>query len=184
MTRFARAFSCPSSRAGSSADTRRPRKSAAELIRAAHRVAIMAPALLRHGFLEASEKLRVIGSSYDLIGLTQGLFGAARQPHTAVMAESGARLNCAMPPMRACGTISSAPRSARPFAAANVAQGMRRTAAARPPRHGAHLSPGGKHPRFCTQLGKQGDVAGIAEAAERLDKAKRKGAPAGLVAIS
>jgi len=34
------------------------------------------------------------------------------------------------------------------------------------------------------KLGKQGDVAGIAEAAERLDKAKRKGAPAGLVAIS
>jgi len=135
--------------------------------------------------LEASEKLRVIGSSYDLIGLTQGLFGGSASPtppswlNQALAELADAAYACLRNDFVGAAKLRGHRRRER--RAGNATD----EPPPRPPRHGAQIyHQAGSILDSALKLGKQGDVAGIAEAAERLDKAKRKGAPAGLVAIS
>ena len=167
-----------------SADTPEAEKERAELIVLRTASAIMAPALLRHGFFDASEKLRVIGSSYDLIGLTQGLFGGSASPTPpSWLNQALAELADAAYACLRNDFVGAAKCAA--IAAANVAQGMQRTSRRRGHRAMARVyHQAASILDSALKLGKRGDVAGIAEAAERLDEAKRKGAPTGLVAIS
>jgi hypothetical protein len=157
-----------------SADGHATEKARAELIVQRTASAILAPALLRLGFFEASEKLRVIGSSSDLIGLAQGLFSAVeRRPSLpswmdqALSELADAAYACARDDFvgAAKGAI---------LAAANVAQGMRRTRPRRGHRTVARVyHQAGEILGSALKLGKQGGAIGIAEAAERLGKVKR-----------
>jgi hypothetical protein len=160
-------------------------KARAELIVLRTASAILAPALLRLGCFDASEKLRAIGSAYDLIGLAQGQFGGpeSRLAPPSWMNQALSELADAAYACLRNDFVGAAKCAA--IAAANVAQGMQQTSRRRDHRALARVyHQAGDILDSALKLGKQGDAIGIAEAAERLDRAKRRAAPAGLVAMS
>ena len=167
-----------------SADGPEGEKARAELIVLRTASAILAPALLRLGFFEASEKLRVIGSPYELIALKQGLFNAAiywpappswmDQALSELADAAYACLRSDFVGAAKCAAIS----------AANVAQGMQRLSVRRGHRAMARVfHQAGEILGSSLKLGKQGGVIGT-EAAERLDQMKRKAAAPCLVEVS
>jgi hypothetical protein len=167
-----------------SADGPEAEKARAELIVLRTASTILAPAALRLGFFEASEKLRGIRSPSDLIGLSQGLFGAAESRPTppSWMNQALSELADAAYACLRNDFVGAAKCAA--IVAANVAQGMQRTSLRRGPRAMARVyHQAGDILGSALKLGKQGDAIGIAEAAGRLDEVKRKAA-AGLAAVS
>jgi hypothetical protein len=169
-----------------SADEFAAEKARAELIVLRTASTILAPALLRHGFFEASEKLRRMRSPYELIGRTQQLFDASENRSYAPYSWMIQALSELADAAHACwrNEFVDAAKAAA-VVAANVAQGMQQTSRRRGHRALARVNrQAGEILDSALKLGKQGEAASIAEAAERLDKAKRKGAPAGLMVIS
>jgi hypothetical protein len=166
-----------------SADGPEGEKARAELIVLRTASAILAPALLRLGFFEASEKLRVIVSPYDLVGLKQGLFGAAiGWSPPSWMDQVLSELTDAVYACLRSDFVGAAKCAA--IAAANVAQGMQRASRRRGHRAMARVyHQAGEILGSALKLGKQGGVIGT-EAAGRLDQAKRQDAPDNLVKIS
>jgi hypothetical protein len=169
-----------------SADEFATEKARAELIVLRTASTILAPALLRHGFFEASEKLRRLHSPYELIGSTQQLFDASKDrsyvPYSWMIQALTELADAAYACLR--NELVDAAKAAA-VVAANVAQGMQRTSRRRGHRALARVyRQAGEILNSALKLGKQGQATGIAEAAERLDKAKRKGAPAGLMVVS
>ena len=167
-----------------SADGLEAEKARAELIVLRTASAILAPALLRHGFFEASEKLRVTGSSSELIGLSQGLFGVAESRSTPPSWVNQALAELADAAYACLRNDFVAAAKCAAIVAASVAQGMQRTSVRRGPRAMARVyHQAGEILGSALKLGKQGGAIGIAEAAGRLDKAKCKDAPDNLVKI-
>jgi hypothetical protein len=167
-----------------SADGPEAEKERAALIVLRTASTLLAPALLRHGFFEASEKLRVIGSPSDLIGLSQGLFGATESRPTppSWMNQALSELADAAYACLRNDFVGAAKCAA--IVAANVAQGMQRTSLRRGHRAMARVyHQAGDILGSALKLGKQGDALGIVEATERLNEVRRKAA-AGLVAVS
>jgi hypothetical protein len=170
----------------SSADELATEKARAELIVLRTASAILAPALLRHGFFEASEKLRRMRSPYDLIGLTQRLFDVSENRSYAPLSWMSQALSELADAAHACwrNEIVDAAKGAA-IVAANVAQAMQRTSRRRGHRALARVyRQAGEILDSALKLGKQGEATSIAVAAERLDKAKGDGASAGLMVIS
>ncbi len=164
-----------------SADGPEAEKQRAELIILRTASAILAPAARRHGFFEASEKLRGIRSPYELIGLATGLFDGCEN-RLSWLSHALSELADAA---HACwrNELVDAAKGAA-IAAANVAQGMQRESRRRGHRAMARVyHQAGEILGSALKLGKQGDAIGTAEAAGRLDEAKRA-ASAGLVAVS
>jgi hypothetical protein len=169
-----------------SADELATEKARAELIVLRTASAILAPALLRHGFFEASEKLRRMRSPYELIGFTRRLFGLSENPPYAPLSWMSQALTELADAAHACwrNELIDAAKAAA-LVAANVAQGMQRTRRRNGRRALARVyRQAGEILDSALKLGKQGVATSIAEAAERLDKAKRKGATAGLMVVS
>jgi hypothetical protein len=167
-----------------SADGPEGEKARAELIVLRTASAILAPALLRLGFFEASEKLRVIGSPYDLIGLKQDLFSAAIHwpAPPSWMDQALSELADAVYACLRSDFVGAAKCAA--IAVANVAQGMQRASVRRGHRAVARVyHQAGEILGSALKLGQQGGVIGT-EAAGRLDQAKRQDAPDNLVKIS
>ncbi len=170
-----------------SADTPEAEKKRAVLIVMRTASMILAPALLRLGFFEASEKLRCIGLPYDLSSLIDGLFDASKRPVTPPAWMSQALSDLAQA-ARAClrDDFSGAAKGAA-IVAANVAQGMQRMSRRRRRSHRAMVRVYREASDIldaALKLGKQDEAVGIAEAAARLTEAKRKATPIGLVAVS
>jgi hypothetical protein len=169
-----------------SADGLAVEKARTELIVLRTASAILAPALLRHGFFEASERLRRIRSPYELIGLTQKLFDASENRPYAPYSWMSQALSELADAAHACwrNEFVDAAKAAA-IVAANVGQAMQRTSRRRGHRALTRVyRQAGEILDSALKLGKQGDATSIAEASERLDEAKRKGAPAGLMVVS
>jgi hypothetical protein len=151
-------------------------KARAELIVLRSASVILAPALLRLGFFEVSEKLRVIRSPYDLIGLKHELFSAAiywPSPPSWIDQALSELADAAYACLRS-DFVGAAKCAA--IAAASIAQGMRRTSTRRGHRAMARVyHQAGEILGSALKLGKQSEVIGT-EAAERLDRVKRKAA--------
>jgi hypothetical protein len=164
-----------------SADAPAIERERAELIVLSTASTILAPALLRHGFIEAAEKLRHVGSPYDLVNLGRRLFDVRRPTPPAWIGQALADLADAA---YACtrDDFAGAAKDAA-IVAANIAQGMQRM------RRRGHRDAA----RVYRQAGaildaalKRGNDEAVRapEAAGRLEKAKRKATPAGLVPVS
>jgi hypothetical protein len=167
-----------------SADGQEGEKARAELIVLRTASAILAPALLRLGFFEASEKIRVIGSPYDLIELKHELFSAAIHwpAPPSWMDQALSELADAAYACLRSDFVGAAKCAA--IVAANVALGMQRASNRRGHRAMARVyHQAGEILGSALKLGKQGGVIGT-EAPERLERVKRKAAIPCLVEIS
>jgi hypothetical protein len=144
--------------------------------------AILAPALLRQGFFEASEKLRRVGSLQALIGLGQGLLDARRRlsppswMRQALVDLADAACAC----MR--GDFMGAAKDAA-IVAANIAQGVRCASRGGRRDMARVYDQAGTILDAALKLGKAETVIEPAEAAKRLEAAKRK-LPADLGSIA
>ena len=166
-----------------SADGPETEKARVELIILRTASAILAPALFRHGFFEAAEKLRGIRSPYELIGLTPRLFDVCENRPYSPLSWMSHALSELADAAHACwrNELVDAAKGAA-VVAANVAQGMQRTRRRRGRRAMARVyHQAGDILASALKLGKQGEALGIAEAAGRLEKVKRA---ASLAAVS
>jgi hypothetical protein len=157
-----------------SADGHEVEKARAELIVQRTASAILVPALLRLGFFEAAEKLRVAGSSSDLMGLAQGLFSGVER-RSSLPSWIDQALSELADAAYAClrDDFVGAAKGAV-LAAANVAHGVGRKNTRRGQRAAARVyHQAGEILGSALKLGKQGEAVGVTEAAERLDEVKR-----------
>jgi len=163
-----------------SADAPEVEKARAELMVLRTASAILAPALFRHGFAEAAEKLRRVASPGELIGLAQRLFDARRPAAPpAWLSQALSDLADAAYACTRCDVTGAAKDAA--IVAANIAQSLRRERGRRGARAMAPVyRQAGAILDAALELGKGGRAIGLAEAATRLERAKRSAAPAGL----
>jgi len=174
------------SRLEGSADGLEIEKKRAELMVLRTASVILAPAFLRQGCFEASEKLRCIGSTYDLIGLARELSNASSESglHLAPLSIVQALSELADAAYACLRNDFVAAAKSAAIVAANLAKSAQRPNRRRNRRAKVIYCQARNILDEALKLGRQNAAVGLSQAADRLAQARRKSAPLGQVAIS
>ena len=168
-----------------SADSAESEKRRAELMVLRTASAILAPALLRHGWFEASERLRTIRTLGGAIDVVREVLASSKKAPFFPPSWMSQALSDIADGAHAClhGDFTEAAKNAA-IVAATVAQGMQRTSR----RNGRRVltriyREAGNILDAALEIGSRGKVIGGAEAVARLEKAKRKLMPIGFLPV-